>query len=239
MPIKGDITGSSFAPQIRNFDNSQGSSKLKGGISEFIKAELNIRIYFYAEPTVFSIFSQGGEITRKDGKSFYDDGFQVDETFSIQYGFNGITSVAENATGTITAISEDGFTLFTTLNSLTNGNYDASFECLICGTSSLTECIYRFGLIENEESFNTFSKLTGDDQKFYVENINFSSNALGQVSGNIKGWADESEVLGILRTSNSDIPINRDANFGGAGGTVITGTVLNYRIQQLVDHYSL
>jgi len=225
MPIKGDILTSSFSPQIRLFDTATGSKKLKAGVTELVKAEYNIRFYWYAEPSVFDIFSNGGEIVRKDGKSFLSDGFQIGEGLRIQFGFG---ASGETGTGTINAISEDGFTLFTTVGGLTNGSYDSTVECLITGLQSLDQAIYRFGLIENEESFNTNSKLTGEDQKYFVEDIT-GAPTFGTISGNIIGWASSSEAINISSLPLSDIPINRDPNFGGTG--IQGSNVLNYNIQ--------
>ena len=56
MPIKGNIKDSSFAPQIRLFDNVNGSKKLKACINEYIKAVFEIEVYWYAEPKLFDIF---------------------------------------------------------------------------------------------------------------------------------------------------------------------------------------
>ena len=225
MPIKGDILTSSFSPQIRLFDTATGSKKLKAGVTELVRAEYNIRFYWYAEPSVFDIFSNGGEIVRKDGKSFLSDGFQIGEGLRIQFGFG---ASGETGTGTINAISEDGFTLFTTVGGLTNGSYDSTVECLITGLQSLDQAIYRFGLIENEESFNTNSKLTGEDQKYFIEDIT-GAPTFGTISGNIIGWASSSEAINISSLPLSDIPINRDANFGGTG--IQGSNVLNYNIQ--------
>lgn len=230
MPIEGDIIDSSFAPQIRLFDTNNGSNKMKGGVTEFIRAKYDVRIYWYAEPTTFSVFDNGGEIKRNDGKSFFDDGFQIGGDIVVQYGF-GASPAGQNGSGSITAISEDGFTLFSSVSSLINGNYDSTVECLITGTSVLTQAIYRFGLIENKESFNTKSKLTGDDQKYYVEDLQIGVPKFGVISGTIKGWAGSTESIIITRKDDTDIPKNRAPNFGGSGGTVTTGSVLNYTIQ--------
>ena len=43
MPIKGNIKDSSFAPQIRLFDNANGSKKLKACINEY-RSKYNIII---------------------------------------------------------------------------------------------------------------------------------------------------------------------------------------------------
>ncbi|MHA2030618.1 MAG: hypothetical protein ACW99Q_14620, partial [Candidatus Kariarchaeaceae archaeon] len=228
MPIKGDILSAKFSPEISIYDLGTGSDKMKANVAEYIRAEYEVRVFWYAEPSTFDVFLNGNEIRRNDGKSFIDDGFAVGETFAIQYGF-GLSG--ESGAGTISAISEDGFTIFSNVGSLTNGNYDATVECLIAGTSALDQAIYRFGLIENEESFNTFSKLTGDDQKYYVEDLALNSPIFGEISGNIKGWASANEAVSITKRADSNIPINRGPDFSGVGGGVIQNSVLNYTIR--------
>jgi len=227
MPIKGDILSAKYAPQIRIYDAAQGSSKLKGGITESIRVDYEVRVFWYAEPTAFDVFDDGGEIRRKDGKSFFDDGFAVGETFSVQFGYD---ANGQSGSGTISAISEDGFTIFSDISTLTNDSYDSTVECLVAGTNNLDNCIYRFGLIENEESFNTYSKLTGDDQRYYIKDIS-GSPTFGTISGNIKGWASEVESIFVQKNANSNIPINREPNFSGTGSGPITNSVLNYTIR--------
>ena len=239
MPIKGDILSAKFSPQISIYDVANGSNKLKGNIAEFIRAEYEVRIFWYAEPTTFDVFLSGNEIRRNDGKSFIDDGFNVGETFSIQFGFGGS---GQSGAGTISAISEDGFTIFSNVGSLTNGSYDSTVECLIAGTDNLDQAVYRFGLIENEESFNTFSKLTGDDQKYYVEDLQLGIPKFGTISGTIKGWASQNESIIITKQAYSDIPINRGPDFSGGGGTVVQNSVLNYTIRHtfpLLPYYTV
>ena len=229
MPIKGNIKDSSFAPQIRLFDNANGSKKLKACINEYVKAIFDIEVYWYAEPQLFDIFDDGGRIVRNDGGNFLDDGFQIGEEIDIRFGFS---ATGQFSNGAINAISEDGSILFTNINGLTNGSYDETFECLIIGTSILENANYSFGLIENKEPFNTFSKVEGSNQQFYVENIALSAIANAQFSGTIKGWDTQfNSNLSIERLDSTDIPIFRGPNFGGFGGTVESETVLNYRIR--------
>ncbi len=228
MPIKGDIISSSFAPQISLYNTAAGSNKLKTNIGEYLQAEYDIRIFWYAEPTVFEVFDNGGEIVRKDGKSFLDDSFNVGENINIRFNFGGS---GQNGVGTISAISEDGFTMFSSVNSLTNGAYDSTAECLIVGISDLTECDYRFGLIENNESFNTRSKVTGEDQKYYIEDLQNGVPKFGVISGNIKGWASSIETIIVTKQASSAVPIFRGPDFGGVGGTVPQTAVLNYNLK--------
>lgn len=227
MPIKGNIKSSKFAPQIRLFDTNNGSTKLKACISEYIKAIFEVEIYWYAEPKLFDIFDGGGRIVRNDGGSFVNDGFPLgggDFILTFNFGASG-----KSVSGAITSISEDGSILFTNLNDPSlNGTYDDSAECLICGDDVLLNANYRFGLIENSEPFNTFSKLEGSNQEYNIADIGASTD--GEIAGTIKGWESSISAVIIQRLADSNIPIFRGPDFGGVGGSVPNGTVLNYRI---------
>ena len=226
MPIKGNIKSSKFAPQIRNYDTNTGSNKLKGGISEFITVVYQLELYWYSEPKLFEIFDGGGRIIRTDGGNFLSSGFQIGESFVIQWNFGG-TGVSQ--AGVISSISEEGKTLFTNINNPSyDGVYDEIAECLITGDDALTNLDYSFGLIENSEPFSIASKLEGTDQRYYVGGINQGGYEQGSISGTVKGWASDIDLLQVIRLADSDIPIFRAPNFGGSA--VVTGTVLNYEI---------
>jgi len=225
MPIISNIKSSGFAPRLRLY--SGDSVKLKANVSEYIQATLDIELYWYAEPTSFEIYDNGARITRTDGRKFFDDGFSVGDDFVIQFNFD---AAGKNNAGNITSISENGNTLFTNLNDATlNGVYDADAECLISGNTALNDAYYNFGLIENQESFNTISKLTGENQGYYFKSI--SGPVIGEPLGISKAWQSDftgSPTIESLGASNQ--PITRGPNFGGVGGTVVANTVLNFRI---------
>ena len=231
MPIRGNIKSSKFAPQIRNYNTGAGSTKLKATIGERIRVEYEVELYWYAEPKLFDIFDGGGRIVRKDGGNFIADGFQIGEGFIIQFGYG---AAGKNNSGTINSISEKGDILFTNLNDPTlNGSYEEDVECLILGDSILTNAIFRYGLIQNNEPFNAFSKLDGSDQRFYIKDIPLTpSITQGEIAGTIKGWSDEIDAVLIRRLPVSKIPIFREPDFSGIGGGVVSGTVLNYQIIQ-------
>ena len=233
MPIIANIKSSKFAPQIRLFDTINGTNKLKSNASEQIRVIYEIELFWYAEPKILEIFDGGGRLVRKDGGSFLNDGFQIGESFFLQGGFTPGTSIAFNTgSSLITAISENGDTLFTNLNiPALNAYYDEDYRVLITANTQLSNAIYQFGLIENSEPFNVKSKLDGSDQKYYVENIGVTlTNA--KISGNIKGWESSQSKVEFFELPKTNIPVFRGTNFGGSAGVVVTNTVLNYRIIQ-------
>ena len=228
MPIKGNIKSSKFAPQNRLFDTANGSTKLKACISEYIKAIFDVEIYWYAEPKIFEIFDGGGRIVRKDGGNFISDGFPLGGgDFKLTFGFG---ASGKSVNGSLTSMSEDGSILFTNLaDPSLDGAYVEDDECLILGDDVLLNANFRFGLIENSEPFNTFSKLEGSNQEYYVSDITVGG-ATGEISGTTKGWDSSISALIIQRLPDSNVPIFRGPDFGGVGGAVPTGTVLNYKI---------
>ncbi|GAF69834.1 unnamed protein product, partial [marine sediment metagenome] len=135
-----------------------------------------------------------------------------------------------------TGISEDGFTLFTDANEGSLNGVEATSEaqCLITGLTVLENLAYEFGLIENDENFNTESKLTFENQKYNVESILLNSQVDGVESGVFRGWSSSLGSLKVERKDSTALPIIRGANFGSNGGTVPQTAVLNYEIVQLL-----
>jgi len=227
MPIISNIKASSFASEIRNFIGA--TNKLKAGISELVQCTFDIELFWYVEPLDVEVYDNGGRIIIKSGQKFPDNGFSIGDSISFQAGFTA--PEYDNATGNITAISEDGTTIFTDINTLQDIVWTPSAEVLIVGTTVLEDAYYNFGLIENQEPFNIKSKLTGEDQGYYFKNI--AGPIDGIPLGSSRSW--QNDITGvptvtIERLANTNIPITRAANFGGAGGVVVQNTVLNYRV---------
>ena len=229
MPIRSNIKSSKFAPQIRLYDLANGSNKLKATISERLQAEYDIELYWYAEPKLFDIFDNGGRFVRKDGGNFLTDGFTIGDYVCFQFGFGGS---GRTYFGTISAISENGDTLFSSaVLSGINGEYNETVQCIIYYAGNyLQSCIYGYGLIENSEPFNIISKLEGSSQQFYINGID-SLGEFGEINGTIKGWASEFDSIYIQTLGYTAIPIFRDVDFGGVGVGLVNNTVLNYKIR--------
>lgn len=229
MPIVSNIKSSKFAPEIRSFDTLNGTTTLRGAISETIRAVFQIELFWYADLGEFEIFDNGGRIVRKDGKSFISDGFVAGDDIHLKFGFWNNPPFASYI-GVCLAISEDGSTMFTNFNSLTNGVLTSEAKGLLAGITPLTNCEYAYGLIENNEPFSIRSKVEGSDQRYYVKNIPSSPFvSIGQVAGNIRGWKNGIDSIQITKLGNNFLPVFREPNFGSEGGTV----------QEAVQNYTL
>ena len=231
MPIKIQRKTSNFSTQIRDF--TANTLKLKAGITEYTQVTYEIELFWYAEPVSLQFFDDAKRIVRNDGRTFPKDGFSIGDIIQVQGGIFG-SGLVYNFTCNVTGISEDGFTLFTdanegSLNGIETGDGN---EPLITGLSVLENLSYEFGLIENDENFNTDSKLTQENQKYNVQDILLNSPVNGVISGTKKGWSSNIGFLSAERKISTPLPVIRPTNFGSNGGTVPQTAVLNYEIVQ-------
>jgi len=233
MPIKIQRKASSFSTQLRNY--ADYTTKLKANISEYVQANYEIELFWYSEPNSLQFFDNAQRIVRNDSRKFDNDGFSIRDNIQVQGGFFG-AGLVFNFNCNITGISEDGFTLFTDANEVSLNGVEATSEAepLITGLTVLENLSYEFGLIENDENFNTESKLTFENQKYNVENIPLNSQIDGVQSGNFRGWNSAFGYLKVERKDSSPLPIIRGSDFGSSGGTVPQNAVLNYELSQLL-----
>ena len=232
MPIKIQIRDSKFSTQLRGY--SDDTTTLKANISEYVQATYSIELFWYSEPLILQFFDNGKRIVRTDGRSFSADGISIGDNIQVQFGYTG-NDLRKNFNCNVTGISEDNFTLFTDANELDLNGYETQSDAqpLITGLTVLENLSYEFGLIENDENFNTQSKLTFENQKYNVENIPLNSQVDGVQSGVFKGWDSSFGFLKVERKDSTPLPIIRGLDFGSVGGTVPQNAVLNYELVQL------
>ena len=120
--------------------------------------------------------------------NFISDGFAVGDSFIYEELSSGSGA---NFTGDITSISPNTIIFTLTSGSRTNADTDA----MIRGFTPLTALSYRFGLIGNSESFNTESKVSGNDQGYYGSGIGEEIGGIRQTNfvdlqklGSYKDW---------------------------------------------------
>ena len=177
MPIELLVTSQKLLNEFKNeigFGANTGdfTNNFTGSVMEKVKfiQELNVSWYSYSKDTssTWNVDTTTGILTSNAG-DFFVDGFAVGDTFI----YEEISSMAgANFTAQITAMNSTliSFTLLS--GSRTNpGDTDA----MIRGTTPMTASEYRFGVIENGETFNTASKVSGNDQGYYGTNIGFDT----------------------------------------------------------------
>lgn len=199
MPTELIIHSCNFYNQLKsglNFTSpTDPTSNLAGNVGERIKMELevDVRWYFLTDAsntiTVLNITGTTLSMTRTGG-SWIADGFAAgDLVGSYQTGYSTIDL-------TIDAISDLEIQCTILGGSLADGVYPdmsgaTTHQNLITwGATALTALIYKFGLIENAETFNILSKVSNNEQAFYVGGINHTSHAVVNMQnvGNYKDW---------------------------------------------------
>jgi len=126
-------------------------------------------------PSVFnwSLSIIGGTtftIVSNDGYDFVKEGFWAGDVVDIGVNISGIPFAVTNCTVSFV----DGNTMVITLSIpyvLPAGIIGIRIEA----KSPLTGLNYKFGLIDNNENFNTISKVSGNDQGYYSGSIGLGS----------------------------------------------------------------
>ena len=182
MPINIDIINQKVFSQFKNGETftsniTDFTPNLVGSVMEKIKIVSNFSIqwgFYYAAPEFdpnkvelrVRFDSDKLTIERMDGGSFIEDGFYQDQkitlraandVFSNVYNDKSIISVSNS----FIVIDMDGVSSFPSTPVI----------YVIYGMEELTALVYSFGLIENDESVNFVSKVSGNDQGYYGGNI--------------------------------------------------------------------
>lgn len=141
---------------------------LVGSVGENVKTTMFVDINWFDTVTASNPWGAdtvAKKISRTTG-SWFDEGFAIGDI--CDWTENGV--VVANIT--IDSITTDGLAFFYTLNS---GAVTDSNNAGLIGMTPLTAYEHRFGLIQNGESFNIQSKVSGNDQGYYGSNIGFDT----------------------------------------------------------------
>lgn len=236
MPIENNIIFNRYNSQTRFYNTNIGSLSLKGNVGERMQTKSEVEVYWYVEPNTFSIFENGGRIVLNDTSNFNASGFFQSDVIEIRFGF-GVTG--QNAIGNVINVSGDGKTIFTDINTLTDGLYTDTdlvtpnlFQCLITGLTSLENLIYRYNYIDNDVVTGDYNNvITGDTQEWQVKDITAVATNGNSVGKN--RWRHEDDFLRCTKLTDKQLPVTRDVDFGGVGG-VVPIAVQNF----LVEHRS-
>lgn len=192
MPVEITPNSTKFFTQYRNGDDFTDNSgdftpNLAAEVGEKIQLvqEIDIQWFFQATSSDKVEFENlGSDLFRYkkvNGGWFGDDGFVATDTIDV------ISSGSPTISGTITNLSQTWMTIqFSTTVTTPDGVTSIS---LFRGTSDLTALIYKFGLIENQEVFNTASKVTQHDQSYYASGMTEGGGAITFIpQGTYKDW---------------------------------------------------
>ncbi len=112
---------------------------LMGAVGDVITATIGLSVHWESMGVICSFASATKKITRTDNRSFYNDGFQLGDTFDI------VNSPTNDGSYTIAAISRDG-TVITTVEAL---NDEVASGVDFHGTTPVSAFDFYFNLVPN------------------------------------------------------------------------------------------
>lgn len=165
--FKNDV---GFVSNLADFTTNQ-----TGSVMENVKVIQEVDISWLSMSSSSDKFDTDATaltLRRTGSGNFIIDGFSVGDIFDLLEDFDN-TQIFRFQ-GQIVSIS-DTLIVFTVISgtplTTTTGYANAGIRAL----TPLTASIYKFGLLENQESFSIASKVSGNDQGFYGSNIGFDT----------------------------------------------------------------
>lgn len=203
MPVNIDILDFKCFNVLKNgpnFDQNTGdfTTNLVGNVGEKVKVE------FYAYVSQFASAENGNEWNltgaptneiRRSSGSFLDDEIQIGDYFNFfdNWEERKEPPITIDFAGTVTFISSDGLTLQYTpvISAPTNTgnltNVGMSFDQGVL--NNINRALFlKFGLLENEETFNYLSKTSESQQVYYVGELQNDTRKEMESLGNVKDW---------------------------------------------------
>jgi len=215
MPLTVSVTNIKFLNEFKNdvgfaSNPSDTTPNMAGHIMERQKAVYEVDVTWTAAVTsgdTWTVPGGGLNVIVRSTGSWYADGFTVGDIC------DWIQGAAFAANITITAISNNGRSLYYTLNT---GSITDSSNATLLGITPLTALINGFGLIENNDSFSIESEVTGNDQAFYGAGIGADLGG-GVRDTNFVNMTPQGSVLdwrtGSMRARFVGNPINGTQRF--------------------------
>jgi hypothetical protein len=205
MAVEVIVSSSKFFNQIKNgADFSQNTGdftfNLAGCVGEKIKCETIIDTRWFAQATDFNQFTideVSGRVTRQSG-IWADDGIATGDSTDFDntphWFINSVSILFVN--GNILYVDPADVV----------GKGGSYTGLAIRGKTPIRGMIYSFNLIENSENFNTFSKVTGNEQAFYASDIGAGSpRSTTPVNmtqaGNYRDWVSGSIKVSYVSTT--------------------------------------
>ena len=166
---------------------SESTNNLAASVMENVKVKQVIDVEWYAKSKDSSdtwtvdapVAAATGTISSKN-TNFINSGFSVGDSINYEELTAG---AGQNFTGKITSISANLIIFDITSGSRENVDTDA----IIRGLEPLTSLVYSFGLINNDDTFNVSSKVSGNDQAYYAAGINSNFTEMQKLA-NYKDW---------------------------------------------------
>lgn len=170
--------------------------------NERIQFITQVEIYQFAKSDeVLKFTYETGKITRNSG-SFISDGFYVGSTFVFNGTYNNGTTFS--FTFVLNSISNDGLVINITENAgvlpPTNTELDNDSIIDINLNAQINAFKLKFGIIENNETFNTISKLTDEKQEYYSDTVDAFSFQMTP-KGIHNSWVDGGATIELISSN--------------------------------------
>ncbi len=173
-----------------NLNTGDFAQFLQSNVLEPLRMEITVAVGWYKalseQAILYTTDGPGFEgYFQQPGVDWGEEGFFVGDFLDFTRPL-----VPTNVFVLVTGITEDK--LFVSFNIAQTDITAMPENSFLKGTSQLLGCTFKYGLIEQDESFNTLSKLTGTDQKYYIDSILHSGPpgpvVFGFASGDNKAW---------------------------------------------------
>lgn len=211
MPVEIIVVESKFYTPLKNgvlFNQnlSDYTNNLAGSVMERSKLIQKININWFAQSSASDSWYLTATQIRRTSKSFFADSFTVGDSFDFITNWPTNPFSPVQFSGTIDSISEDGkvMNFSVTGGAAVPGTYS---DDGIRGTTSLTALTLKFGLIENNESFNFISKVSQNDQGYYAAGITGTFADMTKL-GDFADW-----VTGSMRVKKNSPPSTYEQQF--------------------------
>ena len=216
MSIRTDIKNVKLFNQLKNGENfslntGDFCNNNVGNVGERLKMQFDIVVQWNANASFVDLWQLennggvGGTITRNGG-SFIEDGFFVLGQFEFYSLWTQRQSSAADFTAQIDFISLDGTELqFSLLSGTIPANETDNTMFGIWADPSINAneflgFVYGFGLVNEDESGNINSKVSGNAQQYFNNNLqNTGATETLTAKGNFKDW--QSGQVTIKRTA--------------------------------------
>ncbi len=180
MPINILVTNTKYFTEYKNdvgFVSNLGdfANNLQGSVMENVKLVRELTINWFAQSSLadrFAVDTALNTITRKGGGNFLNDGASVGDVFDFT---NQVTTTPNIIfEGQIQSVSATQI-VYTVLSGAPVNDPNGYGDAELRFKTPLTALVYKFGLIENAETFNVISKVSGNEQAYYGSNIGFDT----------------------------------------------------------------
>ena len=228
MPQIINIESRKFFNQIENgsdftLNTGNFTTYLQGNAGGKYKAQHEVSIKWWAVASSADKFTFVPTINRiiRTSGDFLSDGFVVGDTIEVK------SNVNDGLTATITYVDSKEMALDTAVLA------DVDSACIIAGTTSLDQCEFKYGLIDNDESMNFISKVDGSIQRFTATGLSGTAKTLTAMGASTwqNGSVDVSTTSAytgyVTVTDNESTPTTRSLSWTAQGFVVEHEFILN------------